>query len=101
MPNRVLLIAAELVRKGWVQCSMSKDAQGLNVPSTHPDAVCWCALGAINRAATGTRDEESGESAVRLLQNQVKSSIMVWNDTPGRTAEQVAKAMEVASYADE
>lgn len=42
--------------KNWTQGAFAKLADGRGTISHDPDAVCWCAIGAV-RAEAGTRDQ--------------------------------------------
>lgn len=75
-----LLKAAEIVRERW-------NSSGYGLPGGPR-----CALGAIDEAAGGHLFSDS--PAIYRLQNHIDTSIAVWNDTPGRTAEEVASVME-------
>lgn len=49
----VLKAARDLIsdRSRWTTGDFAKDADGLPVPAASPDAVCWCSVGAIYKAA--------------------------------------------------
>jgi hypothetical protein len=46
--------AADILRKGWTQGTMARDGDSLPVGVTDSTAKCWCAVGAISRAAWDT-----------------------------------------------
>ncbi len=45
-----MLRAAELIALGWTQRTAARDATGLKVRSTAPQATMWCVVGAVDRA---------------------------------------------------
>jgi hypothetical protein len=80
-PADILRAAATSVLEGWCQESLSRDGR-------------VCALGAVCKAATtyGTQDYLSAYYAlVDVLPDT--TSIAVWNDKVGQTAENVARTM--------
>src|SRR5258705_9984221 len=50
MNQKILLRAAELVAMGWTRGTAARDANGLKVRSTAPQATAWCVVGAVDRA---------------------------------------------------
>ena len=50
MHEKLLLRAAELVALGWTRGTAARDANGLKVRSTAPQATAWCVVGAVDRA---------------------------------------------------
>lgn len=89
----VLRAAASLVESGWCQKAMATDASGRPVPEDDDTASCFCALGAVIRAA----DYDSGVYMAALdrfcefiYAETGHFAVSRWNDTPGRTAEDVA-----------
>ena len=81
---------SDYIKKGWTQRFCAKDANGNSCSSTDQNAVCWCPLGAIFAAYPGIEQI----SVVDKLQGHLDSGIMQWNDTPGRTKEEVIAALE-------
>lgn len=47
----VLLLSSEIVAQGWTQGVSARDADGYAVRIDSPKATCFCAAGAIARAA--------------------------------------------------
>lgn len=45
----VLQKARELIEQGWCKLSGAQDAHGNLVHVNDPDAVCWCAMGSVNK----------------------------------------------------
>src|SRR5205823_1579103 len=81
----VLLKAASLVEEGWCQGHFGVHLGG---------KVLRCAAGAIIVVAQD--DEDSGEAALACIEREV-GNVASWNDTPGRTAAEVAAAMRRAA----
>jgi hypothetical protein len=89
--------AADLIEPegAWTQGCYARLADGETTGSFNPDAVCWCALGAIQK--TG-----GGRDAFSALYDMMPADGLVspWNDAPERTqAEVVAKLREAAANA--
>ncbi|KPI09907.1 hypothetical protein OV450_3398 [Actinobacteria bacterium OV450] len=61
-----------------------------------------CAMGAINRAATGSAHDYTmaGALAVCTLQMSIGQQVPQWNDDPSRTKEDVILAMKKAAHHD-
>ena len=57
----VLQRAGSRVREGWTQHQAAADGRGTACDALYPEASCWCATGAIKRAAC---DLLGGEDAV-------------------------------------
>lgn len=83
-PAQVLLAAAEELRThGWCQSDFA-DGAGRH-----------CTPGAINVVAQGVNTYAASE----LLRNHLEIDwIDDWNDTPGRTADEVIAALEAAAH---
>lgn len=107
-PADVLRAAADLIEPegAWTQghywASPTLDSSDMEEPSKVPDdAFCFCALGAIARAADEEPDHACGHPAAEALKREV-GPVHIWNDAPERTqAEVVAKLREVAAKLDE
>ena len=107
----ILLKAARLIEtKGWVQGAIATDSNGLGVPSYHPDAISFCALGALNRTlsdfkrvcviATECNVMGFGHAhALQTVQAAIESlAIPHWNDEKGRTREDVIDLLVAAAW---
>lgn len=90
----VLRDAAAVVRRGWCKCARAKDKFGVPVEPKHPDAVAWCALGAIEKICGGAAD---GHEAQYALRNIVYMDVGQWNDLYGKDGEHVARKLEEAA----
>lgn len=86
--------AACLLReKGWTQNEYARDGEGRPCDPNSPEAVCFCALGAIRRS---TLDRRAMRKAIDLIKKASKhpNGIDVWNDETGRTADEVIDLLE-------
>lgn len=62
----VLVSARDLIEEtGWTQYAMARDCEGHPVDPHHPNAVCFCAAGALRRVVSGDSDETVEEEASR------------------------------------
>jgi hypothetical protein len=107
--------AADLIEPEgwWCQEAFARDSFGESVHPSSPDAVCFCATGAVTRAA-GNRHVER-HKALQVLANDFSpppeflghiggnryvSAMAAWNDAPERTqSEVVSKLREAAALA--
>jgi hypothetical protein len=84
----------EKLRQGWVQNNSALDACGDVVKPTDPNAVCWCLTG----AAQAVMPDEA--TRFRLYQkmfpftNNPIPVAFAFNDTPGRTVDEVIALVE-------
>jgi hypothetical protein len=81
----VLTAARALVERGWTQGEYARHKNGRPIGPAEPNAVCWCATGAI--MATGK--SLAADLAVYHLGDALGDSVLRWNDTPGRTQAEV------------
>jgi hypothetical protein len=87
-------IAAELREhpERWVQNAPSLDAQGNKTNCADAESVCWCAWGFVQRSRV------LRVSCVdRILDDLTGGNVISWNDTPGRTAAEVAELFDKAA----
>ena len=97
--TQILAAASELlVTKGWTQGESAKDKDGYCVPSYSPRATCYCLIGAIEKVAPSWDGLEARDALRRVLG---VDNIVKWNDTPGRTKEEVLKAIDGAIMSDD
>lgn len=80
--QRVLLKAAARVRQGW--CQGLRWDGGFGV----------CLLGAVATAKSGSPHNNIDDYLYCLLRAHLGESPVCFNDAPGRTAEEVAQALE-------
>jgi len=90
----VLFDAAALVRKGWTRHELARDAHGGCVSVSSPNAVSFCAIGAIERVQGRGIMARNGHSAWELLSSAVGGLVSEWNNRPRQTADNVALTME-------
>jgi hypothetical protein len=77
----VLTNAQNLIRDParWTKGQYAKDADGWVTDACHPDAHCWCSLGALDRC---TPDEETYMRARQYLGLAVKfKGVTTFNDS--------------------
>lgn len=72
--------------KGWTQGAFARDKFGNSVNSDDPEAISWCIVGACSIA-------KAQDGWIKLGFNLGKPP-MKFNDTPGRTQEEVIAALE-------
>lgn len=114
----VLARALANVRGGWCRGAYARNEHGEEVLETAPDAVAFCALGAIRRAACDAWDAEIGGAllppsarehcevrgeAERVLCEALgfdgldtEYEVTEWNDARGRKAAAVVEAFGLA-----
>jgi hypothetical protein len=96
-PAEVLRKAAAKVRQGWTQRVSARNALGECVSHASPNAVCWCADGALSVVAPISATD-AYVAAIDALGLEIgQRDFVSWNDAPHRTAEEVASAMERAA----
>lgn len=98
---QVLTEARSMIEKGWTQGWFAKTADGERVLEKNPKAVCWCMAGAYWATAPDWSARNDAEGFLRQATGD--ESITNWNDTPGRTQQEVLaaydKAIELAKEA--
>jgi hypothetical protein len=82
---KVLRTARGLVNKGWTTGSLAKNKAGKKVPVKSPEAVCFCAIGALRRAefklgTPGTAAKARIELRKALPTDAYTNSIVMFND---------------------
>lgn len=99
----ILLAAADLLSKpgGWTQGALARNRKGEWVSESQKSAVCFCAMGALWRAA---RDEVGPtfshfdvDPASEALEAVIGDHVADWNDELGRTADEVVTALRKAA----
>lgn len=96
----VLDAAADLLEKpgAWTQGAYARGKTGRKV-TTRRAAVCFCAIGAMSVAAgcDPAVEGEPWEADVALRKAIGDTQIADWNDTPGRTQDEVVAALRAAA----
>jgi UV DNA damage repair endonuclease len=71
----------------WIQKQLARDANSfITVPRDHR-AICWCAMGGLEKCyGFGT---DAYNEAYDKLAARIKSDVIPWNDTKGRTQAEV------------
>jgi hypothetical protein len=95
---QVLEAARLLIEKSWSQGVAWRDSNGN--PCDEADAVSYCLIGAIHKAANSLSLDVASEISARVWANSAVHpyigglSIPVWNDMPGRTKEEVLSVID-------
>lgn len=83
----------KLITKGWCQGYSAKDKDGIPVAANSPKACCWCLSGAMILMLLR---EEIGGTIHTYVLNAITKEIQPgfyyipdYNDSPGRTKEEV------------
>ena len=94
-----LKTARDLLNRGWCQFDFARDSQGNPVGPNHPDATCFCAVGALRATMPPGRGQDNMDdriNCVRLLNEQLYrrhgtdfKAVSTWNDQEERTQGQV------------
>ena len=96
----ILKVARALIEKpeNWTQGTNARGKSGNPVICTGNAAVCWCAHGAITRAAKGVWYGEADRALTRQCPPNV--GYIYFNDTPGRTHPEVLALFDKAIEAE-
>lgn len=99
----VLERAADLIDEPgrWTRGHIARNSAGEGVPADHPAAVCWCAVGALERVS-GEQGGKPFHALLRVVGDFPDEATFgeKWNDAPGRTqSEVVSKLREAAALA--
>ncbi len=92
----VLEAAADLLEKpgAWTQGAHARNAAGAPMlVGSRPDAVCWCALGALDRMAP---TNDLWDATVQAMK-EVVGHVADFNDATGRTQAEVVAALRQAA----
>jgi hypothetical protein len=82
---------SDFIRRGWTQGDFARDHNGNSVHFSSPNAVCWCAVGAVKACYRGAGQYD----AMQLLRNTInRQYIDHWNDDRRRTKRSVLKVFE-------
>src|SRR6266508_1642683 len=94
----------------WTQHAYARLPTGEPCASSHPDAVSWCLLGAVNRCYPADRGLENRHEIERRLRAAIQCQTLGtadlgdehrpylhrWNDHPLRTFDEVLELVEKA-----
>ena len=92
----LLAAAADLIAKpgAWTQGALARTAKGNRCAPTSRRAVCWCALGALDRFYDA--DSMPG-SAILQLNKMTGFNIPGWQDDPARNQGDVVRLLRRAA----
>jgi hypothetical protein len=92
--------AYELIEQnGWCQGEAARNDEGRYVATLSDSATQFCALGAIYRVYGNCQADKMYKEfakAMNFLDTDYSSEIVRWNDTQGRTKEEVVEALRRA-----
>jgi len=82
----------------WTQGSAGRNAHGDRTAATDETTVCWCLLGAYEKALVETKLTygDGGDTALDAFE-AVTGSVVAFNDAPYRTFTDVQAALNKAS----
>ena len=91
-PQFILRIR-ERIERGWTQDAFARNEYGEQVPSRAPEAVSWCLTGACNYDTAG----DNWDCVAPFLRTATGwNSMVLWNDHPDRTKQEVLDALTSA-----
>lgn len=100
----VLERAADLIEPegAWTRGAYAADECNDSIDTLHPDAKCFCAMGAVYRAAGASSLYKTGPLDVvndvrKHLITVVGTTMASFNDAPGRTQAEVVAALRSAA----
>ena len=96
--NNELGPAGKLIAKGWTKRAFARDLNDNVCSTTYKRAVCFCSLGAVDVSyplwPEYIKARQKLSKAVYDLYG--RTDIMLWNDEPGRTHEEVIRVFKQA-----
>ena len=102
----VLDRAADLIKPegAWTRGAYARDEHNDSIDTLHPDAKCFCAMGAVYRAAGASSLYKTGRIDVvndvrKHLITVVGTTMASFNDAPERTQAEVVAALRSAAAA--
>jgi hypothetical protein len=83
----------------WTQNAWARNSQGEHVYHADADAICFCSLGAVERAGRNLNasDEAISEAYAAVVRATGALTIAKWNDAPGRTFDDVIDVFKKAA----
>ncbi len=107
--KRPARLPSEILSDGlWMQRAMASDARGEDVHPDSADAVAWCMVGACVAAHHGETPKafyaavedaafrRDGQVIDMFMYEPVGDLLMHWNDSPGRTKDEVIEVLREA-----
>ncbi len=88
---------AEEPEGAWCQRSAARDRRGRSVKPESDAAVCWCAMGAINRVVGDGLSFDIYAARFALRETIRVQYIAGWNDDKTRTQAEVVTALRNAA----
>lgn len=88
---------SDLLKKGWTQGVLARDASGNAVYPFSSEAECFCIAGAARGCLSDDKIDEFRKACLNIIGSAPYwNALADWNDAPGRTqAEVVALAERV------
>lgn len=83
-----LVLARKKIEQGWCKGSYAKDSQGNKVVETSPDAVSWCAIGAMHSTDPGAFFPITKDHPLCMASRGFRN-ITYFNDDPRTTKQDV------------
>lgn len=82
----------------WTRQFQARDSEGDCVAWNNPGAVCFCLMGAINRASMDiTPDDRAlAYEAMDVLDKVIDTAIPLFNDRPTTTHDDILEALDSA-----
>lgn len=95
--SAVLLKAMDIIATPdkWTKGSFARDINQVSTSADEPDAVCWCALGAIQKA---TKNSKASADASLYLVSAVETIVPIFNDYSSTTHDEVMEKFMTAAF---
>ena len=105
--HAVLVAARALLTPpaAWTRVAFARNEAGNSTISGDPSAVCWCAVGAVNRAARtqfgvcglqAMTAVDALATALGALVADTSGGVAAYNDAPERTHEEILELFDKA-----
>lgn len=81
--KQTLIAARALIEKpeNWTRRALARDVDNISLTADDPDAICFCAIGAIRKIANSTKEEEFALEKLRQLDVVTSVGVAIYNDT--------------------
>lgn len=95
--SKVLLKAMDVIATPdkWTKGSFARDINQNSTSADEPDAACWCALGAIQKA---TKNSKASADASLYLVSVVETNVPIFNDYLSTTHDKVMEKFMTATF---